>query len=699
MSDANPGREPGQNLSSETPTNGSAQNGQDEHAPATDVFSKKLAEQDWLLKPGEVVGKRYEIVSVIGSGGMGVVYKVKQPYLSKFYALKTVRSLMLSEQVIARFRTEAKAASALNHPALITVYDFGLLDDGQPFLVMDLVETGSLADAIAKQGLLEVGRVLAIFVQATGALGYAHEHKIIHRDLKPSNVLLDISEDGERVRIADFGVAKILEDDSGAGVRLTQTGEMLGSPLYMSPEQCAGKIADERSDIYSLGCTMFEALTGRPPFQGESALATLMLHQKGDVPTLSAAAFGIKFPDELEEVIATFLAKDPAKRFRTMEEAQQALIDILVAKPGEGKNKPGKRKRDTRRTAGVPLPVVIISFVVGMVASSLITAQVVGNMLSRKNEMGTQEQRPHPPAENITLMGKWNPKTSDSDKTTIKDNMRIFHFPEKFSMGALYTLNSNFYGESVLLAQAQGTRVAPVNALLKFRPNWAICEIPYAFDLFRPDDLAAIDFGNLPVTDQVLEHIAPMKSLRMLSLGNTEITDAGLRYLFDLPNLFYLSLGNTDVTGKGILSLLRIKSLTDLNLNCVRLDEQARDYFRQAVKLRRLALKGTGITDADLKTFGEMKKLIRLRLDDNKDITNQGIKHLTKLPSLQILLICRCKVTPDVVVYLKQMPKLRIIQLGKTDWTPEQIAKVQEELPKLEIWTMPHNGSRMFEPE
>ncbi|PWU00493.1 MAG: hypothetical protein C5B53_03975 [Candidatus Melainabacteria bacterium] len=634
------------------------------------------------LAPGAVLSGRYEVISVIGSGGMGVVYKVKQPYLRKCFALKTVRSPYLSEQAITRFRKEAKAAGALDHPGLITVHDFGLLEDGQPFLVMDLIASGSLLDAIKQHGQLPLDRVLDIFEQACDALIHAHQHKIIHRDLKPGNILLDKGGEGkDRVKIADFGVAKILEDDSGASLRLTQTGDMLGSPLYMSPEQCAGKIADERSDIYSLACSMFEALAGRPPFRGESALATLLLHQKEPLPRLTDVS-GKSFPGSLEDLFARALAKEPEQRYQSMIELKQALSTVYVGEAQSNRQMTFRRREKVKpveEKMTVPLPVVLASILTVIILSSLATYCLAKLTQPPKPLIIISPQKP------IVVTSERIPQALQ--KTTKSGGKRIFHFPENYSMGALFKMVRGV-NYPIGNGNAIGTVVVPVEDELRFRPNWAVCEIPYAFDVFADDDLVYFDFSNLPVTDQILEHIGHLKTLRAVNLQATEITDRGLKCLLGMPRLEDLSLATTDISPEGLVLIARIKTLKDLSLNNVPLDERALPFFRDATSVVHIAVRNTGINNGALAVIGKnMKSLEALTLNDNDRITEDGLKCLVTLPHLTSLGLSNCRgIDPaGAITYLQLMPALRELRLEQREWKKWQAAGVQEKLPKCII--------------
>ncbi len=271
------------------------------------------------FQPGQILGDRYEVICPIGLGGMGHVYRVRQILVNKELALKTIDRSSMSETAFRRFQQEARTAFSLNHQNVIRVTDFGLLEDQTPFLVMELVNGENLSERIKRAGTLSWKEAIPIFVQVCFGLAHAHESGVVHRDIKPSNIMLldgiPLGAEGS-VKIVDFGIAKCKSHEGGEIQALTRTGEIFGSPLYMSPEQCNGLAVDHRSDIYSLGCVLFEALTGTPPFIGDNALSTMMKHLGEPAPTLKEASLGNDFPPAIEEIVATMLAKSPNERYQ-----------------------------------------------------------------------------------------------------------------------------------------------------------------------------------------------------------------------------------------------------------------------------------------------------------------------------------------------------------------------------------------------
>jgi len=281
---------------------------------------------------GQLVDGKYEIISLLGKGGMGAVYRVRHILLNIELALKTLDTKQLSDaNTSKRFQTEAKAAFSLTHPNLVKVHDFGVLEDGRPFLVMDLVQGKTLQELIKESGRLSLDEVGSIFAQLCFGLAHAHQQQVVHRDIKPANIMIvegaDLKNEGS-VKILDFGIAKIVNAERGEMQALTQTGEIFGSPYYMSPEQCAGESIDQRCDIYSPGCVLFEALTGTPPLIGSNALRTMMLHVNEAPPSLKEAALGVEFPQELEQMVAKMLAKRAVDRHADISAVARDLFKI-----------------------------------------------------------------------------------------------------------------------------------------------------------------------------------------------------------------------------------------------------------------------------------------------------------------------------------------------------------------------------------
>ena len=288
---------------------------------------------------GTVLAERYDILEIIGTGGMGTVYKARQRLINRIVAVKMLhKTMMSSADVLRRFQLEAQAASRLSLPNILTIYDFGLTEEGQPYMVMDYLNGTSLDKIILAQHHLEPVRALNIFIQACAALAHAHMHEVLHRDIKPSNIMLvNFDDQSDFVKIVDFGIAKMMNKIEGQSAELTKTGEVYGSPPYMSPEQCRGLELDNRADIYSLACVLYKSLVGKNPMQtsGDSMPLQIMLkHINEKAPSFAEAAPELFLSSRLEAVVFKALEKSPDDRYQTMLEFKDALEkvrEVLIA--------------------------------------------------------------------------------------------------------------------------------------------------------------------------------------------------------------------------------------------------------------------------------------------------------------------------------------------------------------------------------
>lgn len=267
---------------------------------------------------GKLIGGRFEVISRLGAGGMGVVYRARQVGIDRIVAIKTLlKDRATDEKVVARFKNEARAVSRLNHPNTIRIFDFGQMDDGTLYFAMELLEGRSLDKAIRQDAPLSARRTLHIMSQMADSLAEAHSKGIVHRDLKPENVYLSqVGDDPDFVKVLDFGVARMREQDSSQGT-MTQAGVIFGTPRYMAPEQARTMAVDARADIYALGIIWYELLTGQTPFEADNPLAILMKHIQDPVPPMSVTRPDVAVPAEVEELVFKCLEKSPERRFQS----------------------------------------------------------------------------------------------------------------------------------------------------------------------------------------------------------------------------------------------------------------------------------------------------------------------------------------------------------------------------------------------
>lgn len=350
---------------------------------------------------GTTFDGRYAIIRQLGEGGMGAVYLALETELRRHVAIKILHNgLLVDEDQIARFEREARILSTLSHPNILTFYRFGVYQKSIPFLVMEYLQGQTLQRLLATNGRIDITTCVSMAMEVCSAIGYAHQQGIIHRDLTPANIFISEAPDGQHIKILDFGLASAVTNDSG-GARLTQTGALIGSVFYMSPEQCTGRKADSRSDIYSLGCVMYQAISGSTPFEADNPIGLMHLHATSNVVALSKA-----FPDlckqandktrlaAIDTILLKALAKSPDDRYQCIEELSRDLqvwrdgrFELIAASAFTGtKKRPSRKGRAL--FAGVAVCCMLFTGV--LIAWSLRRSDVSDFYTPRRNSLHAQ---------------------------------------------------------------------------------------------------------------------------------------------------------------------------------------------------------------------------------------------------------------------------------------------------------------------
>jgi eukaryotic-like serine/threonine-protein kinase len=283
-----------------------------------------------------LLGGRYELDGIVGRGGMAEVYRARDTLLDRIVAIKTLRADLARDQIFqARFRREAQSAASLNHPSIVAVYDTGEdMATGVPvaYIVMEFVDGRTLRDLLQDGHRLLPERSLEIIDGVLRALDYSHQSGFVHRDIKPGNVM--VTRNGD-VKVMDFGIARAVSD---AQATMTQTAQGVGTANYVSPEQARGERVDSRSDLYSTGCLLYELLTGRPPFTGDSPVAIAYQHvRENPVPP---SRVDLDVPTWADAVVLRAMAKNPADRYQTVSDIRNDIQHALAGIPVEPPPKP-----------------------------------------------------------------------------------------------------------------------------------------------------------------------------------------------------------------------------------------------------------------------------------------------------------------------------------------------------------------------
>lgn len=290
-----------------------------------------------LLKPGELIDQRYEVVQVLGTGAFGTVYKARQPQFDRLVAVKVLHRAIDNAEEVSRFEREAQAINTLKHRNIVAFYGFGVWN-GAPYMVTELAHGENLFCVLSQTPQLERRRAIAIMQQVFSALSSAHQQGVIHRDLKPSNIILATTEDGsEIVKIIDFGLAKLLPGYGIPSQKLTETGFALGTVQYMSPEQCTGGIVDGRSDVYAAGCILYQCLTGRLPFEAAETVELMYQHLNAVARPLSEILPKDAMTEALQNFCDNCLSKEQDLRYASADEALKDLNAIAAGQSGKVK--------------------------------------------------------------------------------------------------------------------------------------------------------------------------------------------------------------------------------------------------------------------------------------------------------------------------------------------------------------------------
>jgi serine/threonine protein kinase len=664
--------------------------------------------------PGHVIGGKYKILSILGSGGMGTVFRVQQVFLNKDYALKRLECGKISDVAIRRFQMEARAASLLNHPNLVQVHDFGLLDNEQPYLVMDFVDGTTLADYLSRHGPMELKKAAALFIQVCFGLAYAHKQGVVHRDIKPSNIMLvdGVPEGTEGcVKVVDFGIAKLVKGVQDDTQDLTRTGELVGSPIYMSPEQCLGGQVDQRSDVYSVGCALFETLTGTPPYLGHSSLQTMMQHQSEGAPTLKEASLGKEFPAGIEQVVSKMLRKSPQERYSDLtmvaHDLAGAVKGVAISEPHPQKKVSAKPERVLSISTGrlclllattiviTALTTVILDHVLnprtsqstGSAAVNPVPVPQLGGPIRRTNELSDRAKQ------NEKLSIEKMPRITSKLKIIGGERKKEFVFPDE-GLGWLITWDK--YGS--VTYGAQKTVLVSDGAFLTLSLDWDI----YPLALRNPAILGKIApdiFGGLKVMPpeitsdfehslsqaklndnvvSVLEIASKWSKLELVGLTDVSVSKPLLSALDHMNHLRILELKKPqavpqDWPSEAFFSRLEVLSLREFEAENLLLK------FSGSTNLRYLLLSDVGLSPDVVNKLSSCPNLQYLRLvtgETATEFSDSLLESVIQLKSLRTFCSVNAALTPKQIKMLADCPWIKkVIVLRKPDSVYEECRK------------------------
>lgn len=666
--------------------------------------------KETVFQPGDIIGNVFRVENQIGLGGMGVVYRAEHTALHRQFALKVLAPSLVNKQNWLRFQAEAKTIASLNHRTFVKVYDLGIHAKTVPFYSMDYLEGRTLETIVIEDGPVHLEQALEIFLEVLDGLAYAHRNSIIHRDLKPANIMLCTT---GSIKVLDFGISKFVGADASKKQSLTAAGDIFGSPFYMSPEQCSGEIVDARSDIYSIGCTLFEVLTGFVPYEGRNSVETTLMHQEQEPPRLCDALPELDYPPSVDLVIRKCLAKEPEDRYQS---AKELAIDLTRIKEGKDLRAYNDSYFHTNTKTSAPNKATI-SFAAGgamLVGATALLVQtdvlkikelndlkhtsghiekldatkqpeVLRQTEAKKREVSRKalnalEQHAFSTTntsntianieliDNFTLHGsnlsdrkilqiKEYIKNQTEPYSTVKTiggkKLCVFNFPSKFSVG---TLGFTKPGTTDFVqASAQGTVVTIYGHHSHLIAEDEMQCFPELLKYFRPNELdhvKLIDSDRPPAI--FLSELAKQKNLKGVELRGTKLSDADIPLLEKLHLLKSLDVGNTAITGSALAKFKLLPQLNSLQASMLSDATPVLKILVQSNNITELNLSNVKLTAEDYTLISRLTNLRLLSLKESA-ITDADLLKLTTLKNLETLYIERCgNLTEATVEILKR---------------------------------------------
>lgn len=627
---------------------------------------KDIAPQDRALidvDPTLFPQDRYVPLELLGAGAEGNVYLCCDLLLSKNVAVKTLH--VLDAQQLMAFQQEARATSRLNHPNIVTTLDFGATEDGKPYMVMELSSGISLAQYLEANGPLSEELAVVLFEKICLALQYAHDKGVYHRDLKPSNFVILADAGPPDIQVIDFGVAQIKHERQEPTI--VQGRTVAGTPAYMSPDQVSGLPYDARSEIYALGCVMFEALTGRVPFLGDTSMETLTMH--ANAPPPAPSYFHDEISEELDAIVLTCLAKEPDERFQSMQELASGLQRLQerrterVATEGEG--------QEHRNSKSMVLPVVLaLGLIVPLVAWFALQTVNISSEVS------------------VPKKGKSESLPKQSDEQD------MFYKIDKVADDYVVTVQASGGVQLVIARKMTMKDVVEIKRVIKEQKVTQLCfnlaELnPELFEPFSTEmslDLLMIDHNKFD--EKMFELISRMRNLRIICIAHASpVSTAGLAHLKKLKNLSSLIMPYARCQPDAIKEISQIKSLEFLNMAYCPIGKY-QDEISRLPLLRSLNVRGTGCDDGLARFLPKFTKLTNLTVSDNKGITGATLVAVKDKP-LGFLSVGSTSIRQPDLECIRRMP-LQILEVGRLG-LDDSALRYFVGLKRLERLSIAHN--------
>lgn len=622
-----------------------------------EYYVEDQTEDELVTEAGTFPQERYKALSRLGSGTGGAVFLARDRLLNKLVAVKVLH--WLEPKQIAAFQEEARVTNKVRHPSIVSLLDFGVTASGVPYMVLEHIAGVSLEELVMKNGPLRWQMGRHVFSQICDALEHAHNSGVLHRDIKPGNIIMESNdEDSFTVRLIDFGIAAMRNESTSAD-RANQSPQstssnnalMAGAPLFMSPDVGLGRVYDLRSETYSLGCSFYYALTGQPPYEGETAVQTIMLHANQPPPKLSEFlnAEGENFPLGLDELVVKALAKNPEDRFQSVNEFRQAMNAIVMPEVNvtidvnqqEQQAEIKKKRQIDKRLAvvGVALLLIGVAIVVGITAFS------------------RSPLKANAPAPDATQVAKAVLEIK-ADKAIVAIESQKWH---------LYS-----YGPDTIEIFGERKRNHKREKMYDYK--------------YKGAEVVDEDFKELldknPITGV---EISPM----------SKATGKGFRYLTNLP-LEVVDIMAPNFDDEGAMEVSKIKTIKRLCIShTTKLTDKGLAYIADMPKVRTLQLRN--IDNLPLHTFkilSRAKSLWQMDLGFSKPITLEDFRNVSKISTLHVLALSETEIGDEHIAAICKRG-ISGLEIDKTKITPKGLALL-DTCPNLhDVKISPGNGISM----
>ncbi len=649
------------------------------------LLNNSVARAILTLKPGQIINKTYRLLEPLGEGGMSTVFKAEQISLGRVCALKFLAPSAVSDKNWQLLKNEANTLKSLSNPGICAIYDFGIHASALPFIAIEYIEGITLEELIERQNTLSLGATLEIFTSLATTLAYAHRNGIVHKDVKPGNIMLSISGDSVAVKLLDFGISEFMTTHNQK--ESATDSAIIGSAYYMSPEQFRGEALSAPSDIYGLGCSLYQALTGHPPFEENSYERLSVQHQNEPVHSVNSFS-EIVYPKEIDSILNHALEKNQNNRYQNMGQFAIDCQRLLDGKPLQfaptqkhddepigAEEKSSTNLKWTSHKALVATIMILSAALASAAYFALTPKEVLPEKLTKITD--TDDSRSEimaiklpdvstSPAEHASK--KVNLEISpalrqfiDSDKpisviskTNHGKTYRAFYFPDEISLGTFSCKDDFFTG--------QGKQIMPSVEPIVFNSSSTMNSHPELYERFDATAIRALTIRSAEQLPRAsILHL--WKNLKQITFIECTLPDPYLREILNL-NVDNIRFAKCKLNCRTVAKSPRLEKLTSLSLDYIESPTPILNSLENNKTLEYLSLEGLDCSENQIAKLRSLKRLNSLNLA-HSNLSEYAIKKLYQLKTLTYLDLTDCKITTEQIKALRaNLPKLDTLVAG-----------------------------------